>query len=260
MKITGNEDKDKLANDTVSQASIESTSTGNILADVIFFNSLEASTEIKQSDFETGKFQVQLDVSKIADIPSITVGIDNLQVVQDLFKDSDNSADNRQGVLEFIRAGILQALTTSFSVNTFNDSLQILDEKLKSKVLEIQNSDIENGKLVKTEEVPNLVTSQEDLEPKDDSIEVSEIGVVKEQEDLKAQGFDEHSLEEEKPKEYKQPPAPAPLDIDEDEEMPENYKPLSDGTNDNQPLKADDEGEEEEEDGGELESIGRINH
>jgi len=240
MKITGNENGNKLANDLVSKESIESTSTGNVLSDVIFFNSLEVSTEIKSSDFENGNFQVQLDVSKIAEIPSITVGIDNLQVVEDLFKKSDNSADNRQGVLEFIRAGVLQSLVNSFSATAFNDNLQILDEKLKSKVLEIQNSDIEEGKLSKVDEVPNLITSKDDLNS-------SEVPVLKEQEDLKAQGFEEHSLVEEAP-------LVASEDI-EDDEVPANYKPLSDGTSDNQPLE-----QEDDEDEGELESIGRIKH
>jgi len=234
MKITGNENGKPLASNLVTQESIDSISTRDKLLDTIFFNSLEVSVAISEADYEQGLFKVQLSLAPVQAVPNIVVSLDNKEIAKDLFTDSKVSAENRAGILGFIKAGVLSALTNSFSETVFNDHLQILDEKLKSKVLEIRQSNIDTGSLVKTEEVPQLITGEEDL-----PLEVSKTDVIKEQKELtkamEAQGFE---------------------DLDDlDDEMPENYKPLSDGTNDGQPIEIEDD-----EDDGRLEPCGRLSH
>ena len=234
MKITGNENGKPLASNLVTQESIDSISTRDKLLDTIFFNSLEVSVAISEADYEQGLFKVQLSLAPVQAVPNIVVSLDNKEIAKDLFTDSKVSAENRAGILGFIKAGVLSALTNSFSETVFNDHLQILDEKLKSKVLEIRQSNIDTGSLVKTEEVPQLITGEEDL-----PLEVSKTDVIKEQKELtkamEAQGFE---------------------DLDDlDDEMPENYKPLSDGTNDGQPIEIEDD-----EDDGQLEPCGRLSH
>lgn len=231
MKITGNENGKPLASNLVTQESIDSISTRDKLLDTIFFNSLEVGVAISEADYEQGLFKVQLSLAPVQAVPNIVVSLDNKEIAKDLFTDSKVSAENRAGILGFIKAGVLSALTNSFSETVFNDHLQILDEKLKSKVLEIRQSNIDTGSLVKTEEVPQLITGEEDL-----PLEVSKTDVIKEQKEQKeltkameAQGFE-----------------------DLDDEMPENYKPLSDGTNDGQPIEIEDDGR--------LEPCGRLSH
>jgi len=231
MKITGNENGQKLDNSLVTQATIDSISNSNSLSDNLFFNSLEATVDIVEADYDKGAFNIKVDLNKVNEVPSIEVSIDSLDLVEDLFKNSADSANNRAGVLQFIREGILSAVTNSFSVTAFNDHLQILDEKLKSKTLEIQQSNVESGTLEKREEVPNLVTSADDLQ-------VSKTDILEEEKRLLAQGFEEHHLDE------------------DDDEVPANYKPLSDGTDDGEIITKS----KEPEDDGVMESIGKVAH
>jgi len=229
MKITGNENSEKISDALVSQADIDSISESHPLMEKIFFDSLEASTVVKEVDFNEGKFEVQIDFNKLSTPPTISVSIDSVELAKDLFVNSETSANNREGVLQFIKAGVLSAITNSFSMDTFGDHLQILDEKLKSKTMEIQQADIEAGSLTKTEDVPQLVTSL-NFETGDDAFTVSKVPPLEEK--LLARGYDMTS-------------------IDEDDVMPENYKPLEDGTTANIAIKEDE---------GSFESIGRIKH
>ena len=254
MRITGNENGKKLADEIVSTKSIEALATIPTLSDTIFFNALGVEVSIKEADFDSGKFQVSMDLGKIAEIPTITVGIDSGNLVKDLFVNSGKSAENRAGVQEFIKAGVLNAIVNSFSTSTFENHLQILDEKLKSKTIEIQQANIAEGVLSKFEEAPNLVTSQDELV-------VDEVEILKEIGDLKAQGFEEHSLieNEEVHKESRGQTGSIVADDyvsdEDDEDVPANYKPLGDGTSEY--LKAKDE--KEDDDDGVMESIAKLN-
>jgi len=225
MKITGNEDNQKLDDSLTTTAEIDKMAEGNPLTDDLFFGSLMVSVNVNTADFDKGQFDLQLDFDKIKLPPSISIAVDSLELAEDLFKNSKSSASNREGILQFIKAGLLSAVSNSFSATVFNDHLQILDEKLKSKTLEIQQANIEVGDLEKTDDVPNLVTSKEDLE-------ASKVEPIKEiEKELIAQGFEE---------------------IEDEDDVPANYKPLSDGTSDGQPLHKEDEGS--------LEPIGKLNH
>ena len=291
MKITGNEAGKELPHNTVKEEAIQSLAKSDFLSERMFFDSLEVQVDIKESNYEDGEFKAQFNFEIVKELPTITVGIENKQLVEDLFRNSNTSADNREGILSFIKAGVLNAIVNSFSQSVFQDNLQILDEKLKSKTIEIQQANIQSGDLKKTEEVPNLVTSQEELSE-------SKVEPLKEQDDLKAEGYDEHSLIEDEPvhnaeaeKEAMKSEASENVEAvdftamaediedtqpergatsttvimdevayEDDDEVPANYKPLSDGTTDNQPLKAKETEEEAEDDEDELEPIGKLSH
>lgn len=231
MKITGNENGKVLTDTLINKKELEQFDKV-IATTKILFGSINLDIILKKSDFNTGEFEIGLVANVMKDIPDISVSIDNAVLAKDLFYNSNKSEDNRVGILEYLKQGLINSIDEAFKDSNFIQKLEEVDEKLKSKTQEVRTMDIYNNDLSKIEEAPQLTTGDTLKEVIEEELPFPEVEKL----DITASIAEGYKYSED----------------EEDDEMPSNYKPLSDSTNDNHSINKEDEGV--------FESIGKIKH
>jgi len=241
MKVTANGDGSELSSEVVEESDVQQTTVSKSNTVSLMFGLIDVNVNIASANYDDGKFEAKINVKVGSNLPSFDIALDDPAVAQALFVESKNADFNRNGIKSFIVAGIENALKSAFDEDKFNRALELADEKLKSKVNEIYQIENHNGSIKASSEVVDLVTSATDVSAvSSEQEQMEDIST-----DLKAQGYSEHSI----------------LEDDDNDDLPANYKPLSDGTS-SIVLRdeKEDVSDDDEEDEGSIVSVAKLKY